>query len=418
MKERIYYSINEKNAKMAHDMMSFNDYEFGTKTEEYKNCVDSAYKLADKIAAKKPKRTEQAYNMAERYSKKMAMYINRDSTIGCMCPSVMISGSGNFPVKKKERQNRAWEENYKFYKETQEIITKMENILTGKEIIKSDDENAIEELKEKLILLKEKQEEMKAVNKSLRKKNTIAGDEELKNMGYSDKEISNLRKPDFCGRIGYPAYALQNNNANIHRIEDRIQNLNSIKEKGTEITENEFFKIKENTETMRLQLFFDEKPEIEIRKLLKSYGFHWSPRQLAWQRQLTDNAKYSLKKMIEKLRNDVVERCSAYDFFTIKDGKIIISEYGYITDNSVTDNPKETSRFIECRNAEILLSEIDEETNLTDIVNETLSEARQYIKDIDDKEFYSKIHNHLKNGACIVFEYKKNLKPGDYILLD
>mgnify|MGYP001145354884 CR=1 FL=1 len=36
MMERIYYSINEKDAKTAHNMMSFSDYKTGSKTEEYK----------------------------------------------------------------------------------------------------------------------------------------------------------------------------------------------------------------------------------------------------------------------------------------------------------------------------------------------------------------------------------------------
>lgn len=42
-----------------------------------------------------------------------------------------------------------------------------------------------------------------------------------------------------------------------------------------------------------MQLLFDEKPNDEQRRILKSYGFHWSPREQAWQRQLNDNAIYA-----------------------------------------------------------------------------------------------------------------------------
>lgn len=299
--ERVYYTINEAAAKTANDMMSFSDYKEGSKTAEYKAYVDRAYKLAEKIAVVKPEQAERIYGMAVRYSKKMAEYINRDIHIGCMCPSVMISGAGNFPVRKKEKQNQAWDKNYQFFNEVQGILSKMENVLYGREQIKSDDEKAIEKLEEKLESLKDLQEQMKAANKTIRMKDVEKGNEQLRSMGYTDAQIKQLREPDFCGRIGYPNYALQNNNANIHRIEGRIKDLKAIKESGTQETENQFFKVVENTEAMRLQLFFDEKPEPEVREVLKSNGFRWAPSQSAWQRQLTDNSRYALKRVIEKM---------------------------------------------------------------------------------------------------------------------
>lgn len=300
--ERVYYSINEAAAKTANNMMSFRDYKEGSKTAEYKGYVDRAYDLAEKIAAARPEQANRVYGMAARYSKKMAEYMNKEIHIGCMCPSMMISGPANFPVRKKEKQNQAWEKNYQFFNEVQGILSKMENILHGREQIKSGDEDAIERLEEKLENLKEQQEHMKAVNKSLRLKNTEKGNEELQNMGYSDTQIKELRDPDYCGRVGYPGYALQNNNANIHRVEERLKSLKAAKEKGTLKMENQFFKVVENTENMRLQLFFEDKPEQEMREVLKSNGFRWAPSQEAWQRQLTGNARYALKRVIEQLQ--------------------------------------------------------------------------------------------------------------------
>lgn len=300
--ERVYYQINETAARTAHNMMSFRDYQEGSKTEAYRGYVNKAYDLADKVAEAKPDESERVYRLAERYSRKMAENMNESSRIGIMCPSVMISGAGNFPVKKKEKQNAADDRNRQKYQEIQGILTKMENILHGKGIIKSGDEQAIEKLEEKLEALKEQQEMMKAVNKALRLKNVKKGDKALGDMGYSDGQIKKLREPDFYGRIGFPDYALQNNNANIHRVEERLRGLKATKERGTLETESQFFKIMENTESMRLQIFFDGKPEPEVRDILKSNGFRWAPSQSAWQRQLTDNARYSLKRVIEQLK--------------------------------------------------------------------------------------------------------------------
>lgn len=301
MKERVYYTINEAAAKTAHEMMSFSDYKEGSKTAEYQGYVDKAYDLADKVFKEKPNEAERVYALAERYSRKMAENMNANSHIGCMCPSVMISGAGNFPIRKKEKQNAASERNYQQFKEIQGILTKIEKILYGKEIIKSDDEKSIEKLKEKLEGLKELQESMKAANKALRMKDAEKGNEVLRDMGYSDSQIKELREPDFCGRIGFPDYALQNNNANIHRIEGRINSLKAVKEKGTQETECKFFKIVRNTEMMRLQLIFEGKPEPEVREVLKSNGFKWAPSQSAWQRHLNSNSEYSLKMVMEAL---------------------------------------------------------------------------------------------------------------------
>lgn len=306
MSERTYYPINEKTARAAHDMMSFSDYTEGSKTAEYRRDVDRAYDLADRVAAKKPDEAERVYRLAGRYAKKMAEYYNREASIGTICPSIMIIGGSNFPVRKKEKQVAAWDRNHQFYTEVQGILSKIENILHGREIIKSDDERAIEKLEEKLDDMKKLQGQMKAANKAIRLKDTEAGDDLLREMGYSEEDIKSLREPDFCGRIGYPDYALSNNNANIHRVEGRIKELKATKERGgseQEISLGDLpVTVKENAEDMRIQLFFDGKPEQEVRDILKGEAFKWSPRNGCWQRQLTGNARSATRRVLQKLK--------------------------------------------------------------------------------------------------------------------
>ena len=187
------------------------------------------------------------------------------------------------------------------WKYLENYATKIEHLLTMEQPILSGDAQAIELLEEKLESLKEHQERMKAVNKAVKLKDTAKGDEQLKDMGYSDDQIKNFREPDFCGRIGYPSYALQNNNANIKRIESRLNSLKAAKEKGNQEAENKFCKVVENADIMRLQLFFEDKPEDKVRDILKGNGFKWSPKNGCWQRQLTANAKYALSRVIKEL---------------------------------------------------------------------------------------------------------------------
>lgn len=299
--ERIYYAINEQAARTAKQMMSFDDYKEGSKTAGYRALVDEAYDIVEKIAQLRPDSLERAQSLAERYARKLAVNMNRDSQIGMMCPSVMISGAGNFPTKKKEKQVAAWDKNMAEYMGIRKMVSKLESILYGNEVIKSNDERAIDKLQEKLDGLKEFQEHMREANKAIRMKDEKKGNEKLRDMGLTDAQIAELRKPDFCGRIGYPDYQLQNNNANIHRIEGRIRSLQAVKDAGTKEVEHEGFKVVENAELMRIQIIFPGKPEAEVREVLKSNGFKWAPSQGAWQRQLNNNGKWAMERVIEEL---------------------------------------------------------------------------------------------------------------------
>ena len=41
----------------------------------------------------------------DKYSKKLAFAINKNNSIEAMCPSIMITGGGNFPIRKKQKRN-------------------------------------------------------------------------------------------------------------------------------------------------------------------------------------------------------------------------------------------------------------------------------------------------------------------------
>ena len=298
--ERKYYTIDEKAARQAQGMWSFSDYVTGSKTAEYKQLVDKAYDLADQVAEEKPDRAEEVYSLADRYARKLADNFNADSRINLMCPSVMIAGPANFPVKKKEKQNRAAERNHQEYQNIQKYLEKIRKILYGSDIIKSDDRDAVEKLQEKLDSLQKRQEQMKAVNAYYRKYKTLDGCPDL-----SPEDIERLKqamKADWHYQDKpYLSFELSNNNQNIHATKARLERLKAAKEKETTDYDTEHFKVVENTEMMRLQLFFDGKPDVEIREIVKRNGFKWSPKNECWQRQLTNNAKYSLKCLIKQL---------------------------------------------------------------------------------------------------------------------
>ena len=303
MIKRKFYEINEDAAKTAHEMNRFGDYESNSATAGYRAMVEKVYQTVDEIEEKRPAMLEKAEYMACRYSKKLAMYFNSYYNNECRCPSIAISGGGNFPVKKKKKQNERRDTLMQEYNALKEYEEKIENLLYTKQVIRADDANAIELLEEKLAEKKERQEFMKAANKSVRKKDIESGNDELRDMGFTEKQISAFRVPEY-GVIGFQPYELSGNNAEIHRLEKRIETLKAIKEVGSREYETDFFSVTEDAEDMRLRLFFDYKPSEEIRDTLKSNGFKWSPSNECWQRQLTESAKFAMQRVLEKCKNE------------------------------------------------------------------------------------------------------------------
>lgn len=291
-----YYEINEEMAARAKSMMSFDDYKQGSATQEYREMVKQ---VAD-IAEKQKKKVDSIYHEKidyyfDLYARKLADNLNKHYEIGTRCPSVMITGAGNFPVKKKEKQIAAWDKNMQEYREIQKILEKIEGIGTAG--ISSDDPKAIQKLNDKLLHLEEEQKNMKEINAYYRKNKTLEGCNILTKKSRESltdyMKRQNITKP-------YSSFALSNNNANIKRVRERIEEL---EQKATDTTLTGWIfengRIIANRELNRLQILFDEKPEEELRTRLKRNGFKWSPSQGAWQRLLNRNAIYAAERIKE-----------------------------------------------------------------------------------------------------------------------
>jgi hypothetical protein len=170
--------------------------------------------------------------------------------------------------------------------------------------ISSDDPDAIAKLEAKLKNLEESQEHFKACNKIIKSKKLTDEQKVAELTKHHLKETSahKLLQPDFAGRLGYPAYMLQNNNANMTRIRQRIETLKKTEslEAKEEIVNG--VRIVSNVEGNRVQIFFPGKPDEKIRKELKSSGFRWSPREGAWQRHLSPQAQRLAKEIVEKIK--------------------------------------------------------------------------------------------------------------------
>ena len=304
----VYYPINEASARTAKMINSFYDYTTDEATKAYKNHIAEVETLAQQKAEQHPEHTDDIQALLNKYSKKYAEWKNRYYAIECMCPSVMVCGGSNFPVRKKEKQNKARDRHMQNYEYIQSILAKIENIGSQREQIKSSDENSIDKLQAKVDELKADLDRNKAMNKYFRKNKTMLGFESLTNEQATkiDNAIANAYSFD---KQPAPSFELASIRNKIKTAKGRIAEIKRLKESAEQNTENQeqsiyksdVCQVVENTELMRLQLLFDGKPSDDIRSILKSHGFRWSPYNSAWQRQLTNNAKYDARLVLKEI---------------------------------------------------------------------------------------------------------------------
>ena len=118
-----YYTINEGAARRAKEMNSFSDYKEGSATAEYRAMVDKAAAIAEKQKSRvDPMYHEKIDHLLDTYARKLAENMNQGFAIDARVPSVMIAGPANFPVGKKEKQNRARDSNMEEWRHIQGLL--------------------------------------------------------------------------------------------------------------------------------------------------------------------------------------------------------------------------------------------------------------------------------------------------------
>ncbi len=175
-----------------------------------------------------------------------------------------------------------------------------------KRVIKSTDENALEDLRERLKTLETTHEEMKARNKYYRQKGTMKGYE-----GMDDVRAENMNEAaqkNYC-KLPYATYQIQNLAQEIRRTKLRIKELEREENREEEVydTEGLGFEVVENREISRLQIIFPDRVDTETYQRLRHSGFVFSRANQAFQRQLNENARWAARAFIKEQRQTEAE---------------------------------------------------------------------------------------------------------------
>ncbi len=188
------------------------------------------------------------------------------------CMSWAITGPARFPVASQQKKHNYTEAHLDKLVQYEDNIEKLLKRITRRSETEDDKKN---KWLEKIEKLKKLQEMMKDVNKLIRQGKQSEAEEKYK---------IKLEKNCF-GHIGFEAYELRNNLANIKRLEDQVKQIDRAREiKSDSGFEFDGGSVEFDAEEIRYNIFFDSIPEQELRSKLKTYGFKWSPKRGAWTR--------------------------------------------------------------------------------------------------------------------------------------
>ena len=127
---------------------------------------------------------------------------------------------------------------------------------------------------------------MRDANAAIRAGGDVAA--RLKGLGFGDKTVAELLKPDPMGRIGFPAYALQNASAESARIKARIEELEKRATAPARTPETIGGATISEAEN-RVRIVFPCIPPESVRK---------SPKTGAWLRMTSNAAWYEAKRIL------------------------------------------------------------------------------------------------------------------------
>ncbi len=277
-------TITLKEAQNAFRNISFSYEERG---RNIINAIEKEYQLNyENLLVIAPQREEEIkediIEMALKYDSKMRAYL---SSLG-RTASPMITGPAKFPV---EKNNKRWDIARKKEVEATEYLIKIVKKLKDKYSPKEKEKTileVVEETKEKI---------GKGYIKQLAKESLTA-----KLYNYANISLENLK---VVKEIAIKETGLFTSRHKIHRIIENLEKKYIRIEEGTANKEFEINNIKiiDSEENNRIEIYFDGKPNADVRSFLKGKGFKWSPTKGAWQNYRNKQRLIDIKEYITNL---------------------------------------------------------------------------------------------------------------------
>ena len=286
MERRAKVNACRELARRSGQMISMDPERWG------ENMLDSLEKGLTEFLGKLPEEVRDEYE--DKYIEKYKEWLYAMSR----CFSQMVTGAGGWNAAvmcRHEKTNAAEHAAYERLQAWTEKVIKRCNRqqrLTGWA--------EVERLQEKLDELTRLQEMMKEANRIIRSKKLAEVEkvDELVALGFKEEQAIQLMDGKGWWGAGFAPFQLSNNSARIRDTERKLKQHQNMAEKEDSETVYEWGTLRRDYSEERYRLVFDGKPSKPVIDLLKGHGFKWSPKNEAWQRQITPNATYTLERLV------------------------------------------------------------------------------------------------------------------------
>lgn len=128
-------------------------------------------------------------------------------------------------------------------------------------------------------------------------------DEAREKLAEAKENHARLKATPAADRANWHSFVLPYALRDVKEAEKRLEELE--RRAGMEQTETEHLsgrlRFVTDVEAQRYRLYFSSKPDAQTIAQLKSAGLKWAPSVGAWQRQITDNAAASIRRLIAQL---------------------------------------------------------------------------------------------------------------------
>ena len=216
------------------------------------------------------------------YRRKYMAYLHARASL----ISPMIAGPSKFPTRRAEKASNSSDKRGQEADDFREsALAAIKKKLTPElQPIMSSDANAGDRLQAKIAQAEKLQERMAAINAAHKRFLKNPASLEASGLSDSDKAIIRNYKPTYSWEPHpFAPYQLQNNNANIRRMKQRVEQVGETQAAPVSHAEGTAARIEDDPPANRVRLIFPGKPDEATRSKLKAAGFRWAPSTGAWQ---------------------------------------------------------------------------------------------------------------------------------------
>ena len=303
--------IPQELARIAKYNVSFEPDKRGE--QERNRFADAMVEMQDLIFANPNRTDDEKISFTAKVAEKACDLKKKCLNAESRCASWAVTGRGNFPVARNEKRTK-WYDNhmarYFEYLDKMKKAIKKDSIPEDQKPVIIGQDGATEKIKKQYETHEKFHDLAKKFNRSKKADDRRDLLKQICELGgsYTRETVGDFNRGFWSAEdydkipdenIVHSKFFMTNSNAKLKRLKQKLEKsqFNDDNENTEEVYKG--YKIEKDFNDNRIRIYTDGKPCDAMRTKLKQNGFRYSPRNEAWQRQITRNAIIAVRQVID-----------------------------------------------------------------------------------------------------------------------